>query len=75
MRTILKSYWKKKKMDPISINYMAFTYYEKYHLHEFVDRMRKLMKTATLINEIISIRTLYANIKESFKKKKCNHII
>ena len=36
------------------------------------------MKTATLINEIItslerliiSIRTLYVNIKESFKKKK-----
>ena len=36
------------------------------------------MKTATLINEIItslerliiSIRTLYANIKDSFKKKK-----
>ena len=41
------------------------------------------MKTATLINEIItslerliiSIRTLYVNIKESFKKEKCNHII
>ena len=45
------------------------------------------MKTATLINEIItslerliiSIRTLYANVKDSFKKKKkrekCNHII
>ena len=38
------------------------------------------MKTATLINEIItslerliiSIRTLYANIKDSFKKKEKN---
>ena len=53
MRTILKSYWKKKKMDPISINYildyyMAFTYYEKYHLHEFVDRMRKPMNNLTI---------------------------
>ena len=56
MRTILKSYWKKKKMDPISINYiidyyMAFTYYEKYHLHEFVDRMRKPMNNLTDIYE------------------------
>ena len=42
------------------------------------------MKTAKLINEILvsieklikNIRTLYSNIKESFKKeKKCNHTI
>ena len=43
-------------MDPISINYiidyyMAFTYYEKYHLHEFVDRMRKPMNNLTDIYE------------------------
>ena len=41
------------------------------------------MRTAILINEILesierlikNIRTLYSNIKESFKKKKCDHII
>ena len=65
MRTILKSYWKKKKMDPISINsiidyYMAFTYYEKYHLHEFVDRMRKPMNNLTdFKSRIKNIYTIY----------------
>ena len=64
---------------------MTFDYYEKYHLHEYVDKKGtsypKVVtdnKIATLINEIItslerliiSIRTLYANIKESFKKEK-----
>ena len=41
------------------------------------------MKTTDLINEIIdsverlvqNIRKLYSNIKQSLKKKKCNHII
>ena len=61
---------------------MTFYYYEKYHLHEnkiYEKNIKiKYMKTATLINEIItslerliiSIRTLYAHIKDSFKKEK-----
>ena len=39
---------------------MSFTYYEQYHLHEFVDRMRKPMNNLTdFKSRIKNIYTIY----------------